>query len=98
MTISPFLVAGAIGLAVAYLLTPFIAWLATRLGVLAQPGGRHIHRAPIPRLKRRFYGVGVAIDDLEVRQAPKIEHLRPRCASVFAVSMPQFPALPTALR
>jgi UDP-GlcNAc:undecaprenyl-phosphate GlcNAc-1-phosphate transferase len=50
MTISPFLVAGSIGLAVAYLLTPFIAWLATRLGVLAQPGGRHIHRAPIPRL------------------------------------------------
>jgi len=50
MTISPFLVAGAIGLAVAYLLTPFIVWLATRLGVLAQPGGRHIHRMPIPRL------------------------------------------------
>lgn len=50
MTISSFLVAGAIGMAVAYALTPVVEWLATRFGVLAQPGGRHIHRAPIPRL------------------------------------------------
>jgi len=50
MTISSFLVAGAIGMAVAYALTPLVEWLATRFGVLAQPGGRHIHRAPIPRL------------------------------------------------
>ena len=50
MTISRFLVAGAIGLAVAYLVTPFIAWIATRLGILARPGGRHIHRVPVPRL------------------------------------------------
>lgn len=50
MTISPFLVAGLIGLAVAYLLTPIVIWLATQLGVLAKPGGRHIHRAPVPRL------------------------------------------------
>jgi len=50
MTISRFLVAGAIGLAFSYLVTPFVLWLATRLGILAQPGGRHIHRAPVPRL------------------------------------------------
>jgi UDP-GlcNAc:undecaprenyl-phosphate GlcNAc-1-phosphate transferase len=50
MTISSFLVAGAIGMAVAYALTPVVEWLAIRFGVLAQPGGRHIHRAPIPRL------------------------------------------------
>src|SRR5262249_17980492 len=40
----------AIGLAVAYLVTPFIVWVATRLRILAQPGGRHIHRVPVPRL------------------------------------------------
>lgn len=50
MTISPFLVAGLIGLVVAYLLTPVVLWIATQLGVVAQPGGRHIHRSPIPRL------------------------------------------------
>ena len=50
MTISRFLVAGAIGLLVAYALTPIVQWLAVRFRVLAQPGGRHIHRAPIPRL------------------------------------------------
>ncbi len=50
MTISPFLVAGAIGLVVAFALTPIVEWLATRFGVLAHPGGRHIHSAPIPRL------------------------------------------------
>ncbi len=50
MTISRFLVAGGIGLVVAYALTPLVERLATRFGVLAHPGGRHIHRAPIPRL------------------------------------------------
>jgi UDP-GlcNAc:undecaprenyl-phosphate GlcNAc-1-phosphate transferase len=50
MTISPFLVAGLIGLAVAYLLTPIVLWVATQLGIVAQPGGRHIHRTPVPRL------------------------------------------------
>ncbi len=50
MTISRFIVAGAIGLAFAYLVTPFIVWIATRLRILAQPGGRHIHRVPVPRL------------------------------------------------
>ncbi len=50
MTISPFLVAGVIGVVVAYLLTPIVLWIATQLGIMAQPGGRHIHRRPIPRL------------------------------------------------
>jgi len=50
MTISRFPVAGAIGLAVAFALTPLVQWAAIRAGVLAQPGGRHIHRSPIPRL------------------------------------------------
>lgn len=50
MTISPFLVAGTFGLVIAYLLTPVVAWAATQLGVLDRPGGRHIHRVPVPRL------------------------------------------------
>jgi len=50
VTISPFLVAGAIGLGIAYVLTPAVAWIATQLGVLDRPGGRHIHRVPVPRL------------------------------------------------
>ncbi len=50
MTISRFLVAGAIGLGLAYVLTPLVERLATRFGVLARPGGRHIHRTPVPRL------------------------------------------------
>ena len=50
MTISPFLVAGAIGLGIAYVVTPVVVWIATQLKVLDRPGGRHIHRAPVPRL------------------------------------------------
>jgi len=50
MTISPLLVAAAIGLGVAYVLTPAVAWVATQFGVLARPGGRHIHQRPVPRL------------------------------------------------
>lgn len=50
MTIYPFLVAGMVGLVIAYLLTPLVAWIATQTGVLDRPGGRHIHRMPVPRL------------------------------------------------
>src|SRR5579872_2282490 len=50
MTISPLVVAGLIGLVVAYLLTPLVLWLATQFGVVAKPGGRHIHLRPVPRL------------------------------------------------
>ena len=57
MTISRFLVAGAIGLAVAYLITPFVMWMATRLRILAVPGGRHIHATPVPRLG----GIGIYV-------------------------------------
>ena len=50
MTISPFLVAGAISLVVAYLLTPAIEWMATHFRVLDHPGSRRIHLSPVPRL------------------------------------------------
>lgn len=50
MTIYPFLVAGTVGLVIAYVLTPAVVWLATQMGVLDRPGGRHIHRVPVPRL------------------------------------------------
>ncbi len=50
MTISPLLVAGILGLTAAYLLTPAVQWIATQFGVLARPGGRHIHARPVPRL------------------------------------------------
>jgi len=50
MTLSPLLVAGAVGLTVAYVLTPVIQWGATRLRILDHPGGRRIHQTPIPRL------------------------------------------------
>lgn len=50
MTISPYVVAGGIGLVVAYLLTPAVRWIAMRLGIVARPGGRHIHLATVPRL------------------------------------------------
>ena len=50
MLISRFLVAAAIGLVISYAVTPLVLWTAVRFRVLAQPGGRHIHRTPIPRL------------------------------------------------
>jgi UDP-GlcNAc:undecaprenyl-phosphate GlcNAc-1-phosphate transferase len=50
MLIPRFLVAAAIGLVITYALTPLVLWIAVRFRVLAQPGGRHIHRTPIPRL------------------------------------------------
>lgn len=50
MTISPFLVSSVIGLALAYAVTPAVQWLARQLRVLDQPGGRRIHRFPVPRL------------------------------------------------
>jgi UDP-GlcNAc:undecaprenyl-phosphate/decaprenyl-phosphate GlcNAc-1-phosphate transferase len=50
MTISPFLMAGVIGLGVAYLLTPVIQRMATHFRVLDLPGSRRIHLTPVPRL------------------------------------------------
>jgi len=43
------------GLLVSLLLTPWWARFATRIGMLDQPGGRKIHRQPVPR------GGGVAV-------------------------------------
>src|SRR5215470_8953263 len=54
-----------------------------RLGVSDQ----HLKRAygsSVPRFDGAFRGVYVAIDDLKVRQAPKIEELRPRQFPAFA--------------
>ncbi len=50
MTISPFLMAGVIGLVIAYFLTPAIQRMATHFRVLDHPGSRRIHLAPVPRL------------------------------------------------
>ena len=41
----------------------------------------------------RFCDVGVAIDHLKVRQAPKIEQLGPRLVSVFAPDTEQWGAM-----
>jgi hypothetical protein len=38
----------------------------------------------VPRLEGGLCGVGIVIDNLEVRQTPKIEQLRPGHAAVFA--------------
>jgi hypothetical protein len=40
-------------------------------------------RPPIAGLKGRFCGVRVTIDDLQVRQPPKLKQLRPRGVAVF---------------
>ena len=37
----------------------------------------------MPSLDGAFCGVGIAIDDLKVWQAPKLEQLRPRGVSIF---------------
>ncbi|HKV45188.1 MAG TPA: MraY family glycosyltransferase [bacterium] len=47
---SRFAVVAAIGLVVAYAVTPLVLRVAIRFRVLAHPGGRHIHRTPVPRL------------------------------------------------
>jgi UDP-GlcNAc:undecaprenyl-phosphate GlcNAc-1-phosphate transferase len=61
MTISRFLVAGAIGVVVAYALTPFVVRMAIRFRILAHPGGRHIHQVSVPRLGGiAVYGAFVA--------------------------------------
>jgi hypothetical protein len=53
----------------------------------------HRARAPATRLDRAFCDVGVAIDHLKVRQAPKIEQLWPRLVSVFAPDTEQWDAM-----
>lgn len=42
------LLAAVIGIAVAYMLTPLVRNLASRLGIVAHPGGRRVHTRPTP--------------------------------------------------
>ena len=49
--------------------------------------------APVPRFRRAFRSVDVAIDYPEVGQSPKIEQSRPRRVSVFAPDPKQRDAL-----
>lgn len=50
MTLPAYVIAAAIALVATYALTQEMSWIARRLGAVAQPGGRHIHTSPIPRL------------------------------------------------
>ena len=51
------------------------------------------HGPSATRLDRAFCDVGVAIDHLKVRRAPKIEQLGPRLVSVFAPDAEQWDAM-----
>src|SRR5688572_261894 len=50
MSLPPYLLAGGLALLVTYAITYEMRWLAERLGAVTQPGGRHIHDRPIPRM------------------------------------------------
>lgn len=49
-TINPTWIAAIVGLIVSLLLTPKVRALATRVGVVAHPGGRRVHARPTPML------------------------------------------------
>lgn len=49
-TINPNWIAAIVGIVVAFLLTPTVRVLATRMGVVAQPGGRRVHTRATPML------------------------------------------------
>ncbi|MBK8995837.1 MAG: undecaprenyl/decaprenyl-phosphate alpha-N-acetylglucosaminyl 1-phosphate transferase [Myxococcales bacterium] len=51
--VAAFLVAMVVGA----VLTPLVRLVALRLGAVAVPGGRHVHRAPVPRLG----GISIAV-------------------------------------
>ena len=50
MNLPPYLIAGVLALLVTYAVAHEMHWIARRLGAVAEPGGRHIHTHPIPRL------------------------------------------------
>src|SRR5579864_1047752 len=50
MVMSRFALVAAIGLVLASAVTPLVQRVAIRFQILARPGGRHIHRTPVPRL------------------------------------------------
>lgn len=59
MSIPAYVVAGFIALIVTYALTHEMQWIARRLGAVTQPGGRHIHAHPIPRMGGLAIFIGV---------------------------------------
>lgn len=61
MSIPPYLIAGLLALLVTYGLTHEMPWIAWRVGAVTSPGGRHIHRRPIPRLGGLAIFVGVMV-------------------------------------
>ncbi|HEU4798302.1 MAG TPA: undecaprenyl/decaprenyl-phosphate alpha-N-acetylglucosaminyl 1-phosphate transferase, partial [bacterium] len=59
MSIPAYLVAGFVALIVTYALTHEMQWISRRLGAVTQPGGRHIHAHPIPRMGGLAIFIGV---------------------------------------
>ncbi len=50
MSIPAYVVAGVLALTITYALAHEMRWIARRLGAVTRPGGRHIHRRPMPRM------------------------------------------------
>lgn len=50
MSIPPYVVAGLLALIVTYGIAHEMHWISRRLGAMTPPGGRHIHRRPMPRM------------------------------------------------
>lgn len=50
MHIPPYVIAGVLALLCTYAIAYEMRWVAQRLGAVTQPGGRHIHTRPVPRL------------------------------------------------
>lgn len=50
MSIPPYAIAGVLALVITYAIAYEMQWIARRLGAVTPPGGRHIHRHPIPRM------------------------------------------------
>lgn len=93
MTISPLLMAGAIGLVVAYLLTPAIQRMATHFRVLDLPGSRRIHLRPVPRLGgiavyAAFVAAVVFPIDQPIRIAVHTQHLVLTVPSLSGIDRP----------
>ena len=54
----------AVAFGIVVLLTPAVGGMARMLGVVADPGGRHIHRRPIPRLGGLAIFLGIVVPSL----------------------------------
>ena len=53
-----------IAFVIVVLLTPAVGGMARLLGVVSAPGGRHIHRRPIPRLGGLAIFLGILVPSL----------------------------------